>query len=130
MRSEDRLVREDDRAALEELSSVAPGDDLRAVANLALSDPGAFDPTRTRAALKRMGVRNEPLPRLDLLRLACVAHNKQKPTRPQALANAARERPVLEGALLLARAAGSRTPLRNVARARTEAGPGARASVT
>lgn len=90
-----------DRGALEELRRTAPGAELEAVADLALSEPQAFDPSRWRAWLKRSGVPNAPLPRLDLLRLACVAHNREEPARPQGLARAARTRPVLDGALMV-----------------------------
>lgn len=87
------------RAALDELQATAPAFELEVLAELALSDPGDIDPTRLRAALKQAGVRNAPLPRLDLVRLACVAHNAEPPTRPPSLAKAARTRPVLAAAL-------------------------------
>jgi hypothetical protein len=90
-----------DRAALEALMTTAPREELRAVAELALSEPGSIDPSRFRAHLKRIGVRNSPLPRLDLLRLACVAHNRERPSRPQKLADASRGRPALEAALMV-----------------------------
>lgn len=88
-----------DREGLAALKSRAPTLDLEYVAELALSEPDSIDPTRFRAFLKKLGVPNAPLPRLDLLRLACAAHNGEKPTRPQSLARAARGRPVLEAAL-------------------------------
>jgi len=90
-----------DRAALEALMTTAPLEELRAVAELALSEPGSIDPSRFRAHQKRVGVRNAPLPRLDLLRLACVAHNREAPSRPQKLADAARGRPALDAALMV-----------------------------
>lgn len=90
-----------DRAALGDLAKTAPAVELGFVADLALSDPGAFDPTGSRAHLKLHGVRNAPLPRLDLLRLACVAHNREPPTRPPGLARAVRDRLVLDGASMV-----------------------------
>lgn len=90
-----------DREDLAALRSRAPTVDLEYVAELALSEPDSIDPTRFRSFLKKLGVPNAPLPRLDLLRLACAAHNGDKPTRPQGLSRAARGRPVLEAALMV-----------------------------
>lgn len=90
-----------DRDALVRIQSEAPAEELRAVAEIALSEPDSIDPTRFRAYLKAVGVTNDPFPALDLLRLACVAHNGEPPTRPPKLAKAARLSPTLEGALMV-----------------------------
>ena len=90
-----------DREALEALGETVRDRTLDAVAEVALSDPGDMDPTRFRAYLKHRRVPNEPLPRLDLLRLTCVAHNREKPNRPPKLAAAADDRNVLDAALMV-----------------------------
>ncbi len=89
-----------DRQRLQELGVRSQRTELFTLIELALSEPGDFDPSRTRAALKRARVPNAPLPVLDLIRLACVAHNGAKPTRPKALADALESRPVLDAALM------------------------------
>lgn len=90
-----------DREALAGLAVRAPALDLESVARIATSRPGEHDPTHVRAKLKDARLPNAPLPRLDLLRLLCVAHNREDPTRPPSLAKAARGRPVLDAVLMV-----------------------------
>ena len=93
-------ARKGDLKAFKELETDAEVDLLRlSVVGVASASPGSFDPTKVRATVKRAGLRNEPFPALDLVRLLTVAINGGKTTPSPALKGRLHERPVLTAAI-------------------------------
>lgn len=93
-------IEKGNRAGAKELMLSAPNLELQMLLELSLSERDDFFASPFRAGLKRGGVSNKPLPKLDLMRFACAAHSSETTTRHQGLANAARTRPVLAGTLI------------------------------
>jgi hypothetical protein len=89
-----------DRASIKAAAKATQDLDIGAVLDLVQADSDRIEPTAVRAALKRAGLANTPLPKLDLLRFYAAALARDYASVPPALTKASRQRLVLAATMM------------------------------
>jgi len=99
LRALDALER-GDRASIKAAARATEDLDIGAVLDLVQAAPDDIDPTAVRAGLKRGGLTNTPLPKLDLLRRYAAALANDYATVPPALTKSSRDNLVLAATMM------------------------------